>query len=545
MAYIAPNSTVYLCRKVPFKNDYQHTTIFDNATAQYNYFYSKRKYAFTEQSYQRKDNGVIRLNVLSDNIIDCNYMMFRNTNFSDKWFYAFITNVEYVNNSVSNVYYEIDVMQTWLFNYNLRQCFVEREHSVTDAVGDNRITENFTHEPFYFTPIAVPLCPFNATQGCQIVICHGVDRAKSGGRYLCLENNVFSGIKYEVYFDPSAAYQRIVDINSAEGTDGILAVLQLPNAFNIFTTTDYTAQVPLEITTDKAYISFDGYVPKNNKLFTQEFYGLHCISSSGTTKEYPFEYFNGSSVKFKMFFSIGSCQPIVALYPVGYKGTGLNCNMDEGIFCDDFVFCSYSSDAFKAYLALNKGSIVSSGITGFAQIGAGAAQTAAEVASPMYAAGSLARKMTSGGKFLSAPNFSGVGNILGGVSTLVNAIGAGYDAYKMPNKLSSGQGNGLSASTGEDGFRFCIYHITKEDAERIDKYFDMFGYACNTVKIPNTYSRPHWNYVKTKNCLIYSTTGDSIPCDDVDMICGIYNQGITFWKNPDEVGQYNLDNRPA
>lgn len=557
MAYIAPNSTVYLCRNVPFKNDYQHSSIFENATVQFNYFYSKRKYQFTQQSYQRKDNGVIRLDILSDNIIDCNYMMFQNTNFGSKWFYAFITNVEYVNNAVSNVYYEIDVMQTWLYNYDLGKCFVEREHPVTDNIGENRIAENFSHEPFFLEKFSVPLCPFDASLGCNIIICYGVSREKYYDKYYCVDNNVFSGVNYEVYTRPEDAYNRIVAINNAEGTEGILAVLQVPNVFTISTTTDWSKQTPLSVTAQKTYTGFDGYIPKNNKLYTQEFYGLHCVSSSDQTKEYSLEYFKGDSITFNMFFSIGSCQPIVGLYPVNYKGTGNSINIDEGIFCDDFVLCSYSADSFRAYLALNKGSLVSTGLSIGTQLVAGAAKlmVAGNLAGGKYAAGG-GKYANQAGKFLNnrgavgdSTGFSGVNDIIGGVQSATNAIGTICDVANLPNKLSKGQGNGLSMSMGEDGFRFYKYRLTKEDAMRIDKYFDMFGYACNTVKIPNTYSRPHWNFVKTKNCLINPSTSTSpnvsIPCDDVNKICEIYNNGITFWKYADEVGMYDYDNSPT
>ena len=68
----------------------------------------------------------------------------------------------------------------------------------------------------------------------------------------------------------------------------------------------------------------------------------------------------------------------------------------------------------------------------------------------------------------------------------------------------------------------------------------MFGYATNRVKVPNRNSRPHWNYVKTIGCVVVG----SVPADDMNSICSIYNNGITFWKKGTEVGNYSLDNRP-
>ena len=34
----------------------------------------------------------------------------------------------------------------------------------------------------------------------------------------------------------------------------------------------------------------------------------------------------------------------------------------------------------------------------------------------------------------------------------------------------------------------------------------------------------------------------SVPTDDMAKIKGCYNNGITFWKNGGEIGNYSLDN---
>lgn len=44
---------------------------------------------------------------------------------------------------------------------------------------------------------------------------------------------------------------------------------------------------------------------------------------------------------------------------------------------------------------------------------------------------------------------------------------------------------------------FTRYTIKAQFAKRIDRYFDMYGYLTNTLKVPNTHNRPSWNYVKT------------------------------------------------
>ena len=75
--------------------------------------------------------------------------MFQNTSFGIKWFYAFITNVEYINNETSEITIEIDVMQTWHFDYTVNQCFVEREMAATDDIGGNLVPETLNWANMY------------------------------------------------------------------------------------------------------------------------------------------------------------------------------------------------------------------------------------------------------------------------------------------------------------------------------------------------------------------------------------------------------------
>ena len=83
--------------------------------------------------------------------------------------------------------------------------------------------------------------------------------------------------------------------------------------------------------------------------------------------------------------------------------------------------------------------------------------------------------------------------------------------------------------------------MCREYAIIIDDFFSKYGYGVKRLKIPNTHSRPHWNYVKTVDC----TATGSIPADSMNHICEIHNKGITYWKNGNEIGNYLLDNSPS
>ena len=133
--YIEPQTNIRLLKDVPLDTSYDHTIYFGSKVAQANYFIGKTKYNLTNYTYQRVNKGVARVGIKADLLYDCNYMMFQNTAYGDRWFYAFITAVEYVNDVTANISFEIDDMQTWFFDYSVDHCFVEREHVTDDTIG--------------------------------------------------------------------------------------------------------------------------------------------------------------------------------------------------------------------------------------------------------------------------------------------------------------------------------------------------------------------------------------------------------------------------
>ena len=86
---------------------------------------------------------------------------------------------------------------------------------------------------------------------------------------------------------------------------------------------------------------------------------------------------------------------------------------------------------------------------------------------------------------------------------------------------------------------FTRYNIKRQFAERIDKFFDMYGYLTNSVKVPNINNRPNWNYIKTQGANIL---GD-IPQEDLMQIKEFFNNGITLWHNTNNFLDYSVNNR--
>ena len=122
---VTPSSSIYLLN-VPFDSNQKHQMWFKSTSDQTNYFKSCILYQFNELSYIRQTR-TLRIEKNFDKLYDVNYCMYKNENYSNKWFYAFITGMRYINDNVTEISINTDVFQTWQFDLIYKQSFIERE----------------------------------------------------------------------------------------------------------------------------------------------------------------------------------------------------------------------------------------------------------------------------------------------------------------------------------------------------------------------------------------------------------------------------------
>ena len=116
MVHIPLSGTnVRLLNNIPFSNDYKHTRWFTSKSSQTNYFTTKPVvHSMSQANFQRIDGRhYVRVNQSIDDLWNVNYLMFQNASYNNKWFYAFVTKLEYKNSNLTHVHFEIDVLQTW------------------------------------------------------------------------------------------------------------------------------------------------------------------------------------------------------------------------------------------------------------------------------------------------------------------------------------------------------------------------------------------------------------------------------------------------
>lgn len=82
------------------------------------------------------------------------------------------------------------------------------------------------------------------------------------------------------------------------------------------------------------------------------------------------------------------------------------------------------------------------------------------------------------------------------------------------------------------------YKPTQEYQDKLNKIWNMRGYATNTIDYPNLHTRKNWNYIQTVKCNI---KGENIDPSDLEKIKRVFDNGITLWHTKD-VGNYDYYN---
>lgn len=557
---IQPNTTIRILQNVPLDTTYKHTIYFASASAQTSYFSGKTKYTLTEQSYQRVERGMMRVQLKADNLYNCNYLMFQNTSFGTKWFYAFITGVEYINNEVAEVTFELDVMQTWFFDVTLKQSYVEREHSKTDVAGDNRIAEPVEVGGYYNTmPTgtkkfnsygAILVCPYR--QGKDLI---GNYKWFNVQENFPIAPNKIDGqltsLYYTVLKTPKQIGYALYQLNDQGLGEEIVAIYPVPTEFIKNYNTDSYDDGPFDILTGNTQVytynyyeegkkptTLGSYTPVNKKLLTYPYNKFVIETGDGGSHEYAFEDFE-KGVSFGIWGTLLHNMCFCA-FPVYYKGA--NNNYSENVLLTDFPMMGYTTDTFKAWLAQNKGRIAVQGATTLAStftgVGAGMAmiETGQQMLTPKTKVISKrgSKMMQKGYEKMGEVSGAGVAGVAGSIADIMShAVGR----YQMAGNTDGS----IGIAMGTKDFRGSQVYVQESYAKAIDDFFTVYGYATKRVKVPNRNVRPHWTYTKTIDCNLIGNA----PADDVAKICSIYDHGITFWRNGNEVGNYSLDNKPV
>lgn len=577
MPVIAPQTDVYLL-KVPLEINDINQLDFSSKQAQFNYFNSLPKYELTEFTYQRKD-GIIRVPLVFDDLLSYNYVMYRNNEFSDKWFYAFIDSLEFKSPNSTDIAIKTDTWQSWMFDITFKPTLIDREHVSDDTIGAHTLPEGLELGEFITNG---NVTNFGGVGGvgmsdyCTVVEVSQIENEGESQRMSYswvtgshaitprLNSTSRGTIPLVLGFRNATEPSVITYLYDLAGlSDAIVNVYMLPkslvgsyNEINITVSnipsmdggsiTDSNCVIPatssgvtdLGTTTFTRPTSLAGYTPKNNKLLTFPYCYFNISNNAGTSDVYHYEDFASSSIGFKTEGTFGASGSVKTT-PQDYKGISASENgLDFSVTAPKYPICSWKSDSYTNWLTQNAvnmrhqwTSTIIAGLAGTAGGGIGAYSQLKGVEG--IGTGALVKGTALGAG-------SGAAQMAG---DLVNVAIQQHLAKTQANMVSDQVQGNLNAgdflwAKYRSPFTYMPMSVKPEYARCIDEFFSQFGYKCNRVKLPNIRGRRNWNYVKTVGCYI---AGD-IPQADMQEIKSMFDRGITIWHNPSTFADYSQNN---
>lgn len=580
---IQPNSTIHFLSGTGLVN-YSNQRYFSSTQQQTEYFLSKRISSLSYDNYRfiRKDSLIyIEMNYESFISLNVDYCMYLNRNFSDsQWVYAFVVNAEYVNDSTTAVKIELDAWQTFMRKCSYGKCMIVRKHTqqyqdntesyskvITNQtypegleIGDYEVTHTYTKKLVNERT--------NVLIGCSARLNEDFGSEKNPKIYSSLGgkiDNIDTGLSFYLTPNIQNLQQYLKDYPWI--SQCIQFAIQVPDTLiNIDSTGVEQLASPLSflyrITNNYKSAPIDLQVPqhifshfpvyRNTKLYTFPYSYIEVSNNCGDIVVLKPELFKSKTIDLSACTYLGQI-PKIVVYPRNYatqndNGTIIDKTLSVGeslnmnIVYNEFPNVPTAFDNKLMYEAQNARSLQLS--NNIAQYNKQESIYKGIIEGGAGALGSLLKG-----------NLGGVvSNIYGGVKTVYE--GQKNNEIQIRKNLAKVRDSQLVAPSvsnlgGNSSFAMAndLLNVTvkwktvrKEYADRLESYFDRYGYLVNQIGLPMSAFRGNTelNYLQTDGCIIQ---GD-IPQEYTEIIEGMFDNGVTFWHNLNEdIGTYTTNPR--
>lgn len=548
-----PNTTLYV-GVVPWNSDLKNVQSYGSRAEQISTIQGLLIHKYEHINIIRRDSDLI-LKGVNEDLTQCNYLMYKNADISNKWYFAFIDNVQY--NSLNSVIisHTIDVWQTYQFDITYYKNLILRSHVAksTDTVGRWLAPEPISVAPEFERKHNV----FNDISWTPQYVLHSTSvynpntkkyeyKGSGTGASLSAEYGIFVDSDTDVQevvkkygkLSPAEALKSDNDdkysnwiadlltgqidsfeksLNNAVKLISTTSISQLQdhrneliglyaipawvhNGTNKYATNDIKKK---EVTTTLPTETLAcGYAPRNKKML------------SSLCKAYLFYNENGFKLPLKPEL-FTSDTPVFTV-----KSTELSTN---GFLLQIGSYADYTAKTNKiSYNCENR--LGYDANTGLDKV----LNTLTSAVGVVNAVGSVASQAFAG-------NVGGaVQGAVGAVQQSINMI----DALGQRGVNTGASGDIMSITEKRAMPVFADVSPTEAQCRYIDDYLDVYGYAINEIGKISTYmkNRSNWNYIQVADCNIKV----SAPNDDFNKLKQMFESGVTIWHN--HFGDYDQSN---
>lgn len=534
----SPDSNLRLLN-VRFDSELRSTLWFPDRDTQTSWFLSQSdNVIFNDITYVKKDNAIV-LGCREEDVWRFNYVMYQNTNFSSKWFYAFIVKREWASDYSVKFYLQTDPIQTWMFDWSLMTSFIERQHSTTDNVGDNIVPEpvGSSQTIYQFAgsvdcdPTWISVFATSSPSG------EPMEGVALGGMYSGSAN----------VFNDTVLPNHFLSTYVENGLATAISRIQQHTDFG-----DEHGKIGHELTYQVYPSDLAGYVPRNKKLLSGAFVNGYVTGFGQEIKFTPDFCSDGIvDLKFVQDITSGSVYCYVANY--GKRGSTGSTNVLGFMF--NYPESTWAYNQYKNDYNLHNGSnsmfIQRSEMSRRANRNSAILDTASGIISGIgnaVEAGQKAMLLNFGDAIgAGASAISDLSSIVQDYNTLYG-YATGIDeisqqlsyieeSYNAPAVGGVAVSNPFIAA-GQTEVQYGWIVPDARFAERYDQFLDVYGYAQNAYSIPNLHARKSWTYVKVTELML----DGNCPDEDEVRIKAAFRNGIFFWVYDREYGNFNQDN---
>lgn len=542
-----PNTTLYV-GVAPWNSDLKNVQSYESRAEQISAIQGLLTHKYEHINIIRRDSDLI-LKGVNEDLTQCNYLMYQNADISNKWYFAFIDNVQY--NSLNSVIisHTIDVWQTYQFDITYYKNLILRAHVAKSAgtVGRWLAPEPINVAPEFerkhnvfndlsWTPQYVlhSTSVFNNTTKKYEYKGNGTGATLSAeyGIFVNNDDDVQTVVKKYGKLSAAEALKSNDDDEYSNWISDLLTGQTIDKAVKLISTTSISQlqdhrneliglyAIPAwvhdgtnkyatnnikkkEVTTTLPTATLAcGYAPRNKKML------------SSLCKAYLFYNENGFKLPLKPEL-FTSNTPVFTV-----KATELSTNaflLQIGSYAD------YTAKTNKIpYSCENR--LGYDANTGLDKV----LNTLTSAVGVVNAVGSVASQAFAG-------NVGGaVQGAVGAVQQSINMI----DALGQRGVNTGASGDIMSITEKRAMPVFADVSPTEAQCRYIDDYLDVYGYAINEIGKISTYmkNRSNWNYIQVANCNIKV----SAPNDDVNKLKQMFESGVTIWHK--NFGDYDQTN---
>lgn len=535
-------------------------------------------------------NGTLKVEI--PNNVSVNYMRFRNVGAGQgKWFYAFVLQCDYLNPTTCIITWKLDVYQTFIHDCYFRECNIARDtippkmdfrnYVIPEGIdyGDYEIfqTRNLADltPTVYLVYSTVDLAlsgrdskgnPLLQSAGGSIIqgtpTSLDVILCRTKEKFRQLMNTLIdypwvAQCVQGVYGVPSFMIEGVVTTSVRIGSETFERIRN--------STTTPPARI-VDIGNMLPYPNNSGIMPDFNhrKLWQYPYTFFEVATADGSSLILKPELFNELTISLKAtIYSVISPQPSALVLIPNYGGS--SDLFSFSLTVSDFTMYPVPNDQYmstqeqldKAY-ALNRKQAAQN-----LKIGAQYIDT-----NLMYQEAHNVVSLGGSALGMLDPTAWTYGGVTGHATSMAQTAISSQEAYvqaqqqkeianrmeqqaaeremltkdqnqtavTLAGRLNVGSCPVLNAIGTGNYISFRVWTIKEKTANRLSKYFDMFGLKVDNVEVPNFTSMRgiRYQYIKMASVNLYG----AIPNEYLLELQNIFLDGITLWKDPSTVGYY-------